>query len=232
MILGIHHFCRWEYSISWFACKNHQNHIVSLMFCLSWIFYLLDLLIAFWTILSVVQCFLNILSAGDLVYIIYINGCKWQMLVLCVDSIHADAGFQSPCWATLHTGLETLAWRLSSNLARQVVRSTQEVIQVSMVLVSRTLAVVFSPPPARHWGQQSNLQSLYRGRGTQCFSKHQAPRIFFYSAAETGSNFPIKSEHNVAAFWRWRVPQCTTSLTLTLFTLVVPCFAMWVQVTL
>ena len=39
------------------------------MFCLSWIFYLLDLLIAFWTILSVVKCFLNILSAGDLVYI-------------------------------------------------------------------------------------------------------------------------------------------------------------------
>ena len=70
MISGMHHFCRWEYSISWFACKNHQNHIVSLMFCLSWIFYLLDLLIAFWTILSVVQCFLNILSAGDLVYII------------------------------------------------------------------------------------------------------------------------------------------------------------------
>lgn len=101
------------------------------------------------------------------------------MLVLCVDSIHADAGFQSPCWATLHTGLETLAWRLSSNLAWQVVRSTQEVIQVSMVLVSRTLALVFSPPPAHHWGQQSNLQSLYRRRGTQCFSKHQAPRIFF-----------------------------------------------------
>ena len=69
MILGIHHFCRWEYSISWFACKNHQNHIVSLMFCLSWIFYLLDLLIAFWTILSVVQCFLNILSVGSCIYI-------------------------------------------------------------------------------------------------------------------------------------------------------------------
>ena len=28
MISGIHHFCRWEYSISWFACKNHQKHIV------------------------------------------------------------------------------------------------------------------------------------------------------------------------------------------------------------
>ena len=27
MISGIHHFCRWEYSISWFACKNHQKHI-------------------------------------------------------------------------------------------------------------------------------------------------------------------------------------------------------------
>ena len=70
-----------------------------------------------------------------------VNG-RCFVLPVCVDSIHADAGFQSVLG---HTGLEALAWWLSSNLARQVVRSTQEVIEVSMALrwklISRWLTV-------------------------------------------------------------------------------------------